>query len=106
MESRAIDFEKYYREIFAGPSINIKGRVTQIIGLVMEVSGISPPVGELCLVEATGDAEPVLAEVVGFRQGRALLMPLGDTRGVGPGCFVQALGEPFFVKAGSGLLGK
>lgn len=106
MESRAIDFEKYYREISAGPSINIKGRVTQIIGLVMEVSGISPPVGELCLVEATGDTEPVLAEVVGFRQGRALLMPLGDTRGVGPGCFVQALGEPFFVKAGSGLLGK
>lgn len=106
METWTIDFEKYYREISVSPSINIKGRVTQIIGLVMEVSGIRPSVGELCLVEVTGDTGPVLAEVVGFRQGRVLLMPLGDTRGVGPGCFVQALGEPFFVKAGSGLLGK
>jgi flagellar protein export ATPase FliI len=106
LETWAIDFEKYYREISTSPLINIKGRVTQIIGLVMEVSGIRPPVGELCLVEATGDTGHVLAEVVGFRQGRALLMPLGETRGVGPGCFVQALGEPFYVKAGSGLLGK
>jgi len=104
--TRAIDFDKYYREISASPSINIKGRVTQVIGLVMEVSGIRPPVGELCLVEVNGSAEPVLAEVVGFRQGRALLMPLGDLRGVGPGCYVQALGGPFYVKAGSGLLGK
>ena len=58
MGTRAIDFDKYYREISASPSINIKGRVTQVIGLVMEVSGIRPPVGELCLVEAMGVQSP------------------------------------------------
>lgn len=106
MGTRVIDFEKYYREIRTSPAINIKGRVTQIIGLVMEVSGIRPSVGELCLVEVDADKEPVLAEVVGFRQGRALLMPLGDLKGVGPGCYVQSTGKPFYIDVGPGLYGK
>jgi len=72
----------------------------------MEVSGIRPYVGEVCRVEVASSGEPVLAEVVGFRQGRALLMPLGNLKGVGPGCRVEATGSPFFVKVGPAVLGK
>ena len=46
------------------------------------------------------------AEVVGFRDNRILLMPLGDLRGVGPGSLISATGEPAVVKVGSGLLGR
>ena len=106
MDSKPINYAKYYQEIWTCPAINVKGRVTQVIGLVMEVSGIRPYVGEVCLVEVKRTSKPVMAEVVGFRQGRALLMPLGNLSGVGPGCYVEATGEPFFVRAGSSLLGK
>ena len=106
LETGAIDYAKYYQEIWSFPAISIKGRVTQVIGLVMEVSGIRPCVGEVCLVEVAASREPLLAEVVGFRQGRALLMPLGSLSGVGPGCRVKATGHPFFVRVGPEILGK
>ena len=72
----------------------------------MEVSGIRPYVGEVCRVEVNSGKEPVLAEVVGFRQGRALLMPLGTLSGIGPGCRVEATGSPFSVQVGPDVLGK
>lgn len=106
LQRGAVDYAKYYQEIWSFPALSIKGRVTQVIGLVMEVSGIKPSVGEVCLVEVTENREPLLAEVVGFREGRALLMPLGNLRGVGPGCRVKATGHPFYVKVGRRLLGK
>ncbi len=106
MTAKVIDLEQYYREIWAHTPLSIKGRVTQVIGLVMEVSGLRPFVGEFCLVEVQKEAEPIAAEVVGFRQGRALLMPLGNLRGIGPGCRVLATGKPFYVNIGPDLVGK
>ena len=106
MSVNTIDYTKYYEEIFAHSSLEVKGRVTQVVGLVMEVSGLRLFVDELCLVEVPGSDEPVLAEVVGFRQGRALLMPMGNLKGIGPGCLVKGTGVPFSIKVGPGLLGK
>ena len=103
---RPVEYHKYRQEIRNHPALTLKGRVTQVIGLVMEVSGIRPNIGEVCLVETAKGGEPVLAEAVGFRQGRSLLMPLGDLQGIGPGCSVEATGGPFLVKVGPGILGK
>ncbi len=59
----------------------VNGKVEQIVGLVIESTGPSASVGEACwITPATGDGTPILAEVVGFRQNRVLLMPLGDMR--------------------------
>ena len=102
---QAIDYAKYYEEIFAHSSLEVKGRVTQVVGLVLEVSGLRLFVGELCFVELCGD-EPVPAEVVGFRQGRALLMPMGNLKGIGPGCLVRGTGASFSIKVGPDILGK
>jgi flagellum-specific ATP synthase len=44
--------------------------------------------------------------VVGFREGRTLLMPLGELHGIGPGTKVLGTGAPFRVPVGSGLLGR
>ncbi len=46
------------------------------------------------------------AEVVGFRDGRTLLMPLGEIVGVGPGNVVSSTGRPFEIRVGDGLLGR
>jgi flagellum-specific ATP synthase len=85
---------------------NVRGRVTNLIGLVIEASGLRAEVGELCTIEASRTRQSVPAEVVGFRAGRTLLMPLGEMRGIGPGTPVSATGGSFQVPVGDGLLGR
>ncbi len=79
------------------------GNVCNLIGLIIEVTGLQAEVGEVCLI---GTDRPIQAEVVGFRDGRTLLMPLGELHGIGPGTRVLATGAPFRVTVGSGLLGR
>ncbi len=87
------------------------GRVNNLIGLIIEATGLQAEVGEVCLVGATdrrsaSDREAVPAEVVGFREGRTLLMPLGELQGIGPGTKVLPTGAPFRVPVGHHLLGR
>src|SRR5579862_9612694 len=51
-------------------------------------------------------AEPVVAEVVGFRDNKVLLMPLGELGGIGAGAEVRALGRPLDVALSPSLLGR
>jgi flagellum-specific ATP synthase len=81
------------------------GRVNNLIGLIIEATGLVAEVGEVCKISAGRDRPPVSAEVVGFREGRTLLMPLGELQGIGPGTKVQGTGAPFRVAAGPHLLG-
>jgi flagellum-specific ATP synthase len=82
------------------------GFVTNLIGLIIEVTGLHAEVGELCLVGTDRNRAAVSAEVVGFRDGRTLLMPLGELTGIGPGTRVLASGMPFRIAVGEGLLGR
>jgi flagellum-specific ATP synthase len=82
------------------------GLVSNLIGLIIEATGVQAEVGEVCLVGTDRDRQPVCAEVVGFRQGRTLLMPLGELHGIGPGTRVLATGAPFRITVGEGLLGR
>jgi flagellum-specific ATP synthase len=82
------------------------GRVSNLIGLIIEATGLLAEVGEVCLIHAGRDRPPVPAEVVGFREGRTLLMPLGELEGIGPGTKVQCTGAPFRVAVGPQLLGR
>jgi flagellum-specific ATP synthase len=90
------------------------GRVSNLIGLIIEATGLQAEVGEVCLVgsatrgstSAARSAGAVPAEVVGFREGRTLLMPLGELQGIGPGTKVLPTGAPFRVPVGAGLLGR
>src|SRR3954447_11416199 len=80
--------------------------VSDLIGLIVEATGVEAEVGEVCMVEAGRNAEPVPAEVVGFRGQRTLLMPLGEMHGIGPGKTVSSTGRPFQVSVGDDLLGR
>ena len=83
-----------------------RGRVVNLIGLVIEATGLRAEVGELVTIAGGRNSPPVPAEVVGFRNGRALLMPLGDMRGIAPGTPVEPTGGPFRVAVGDALLGR
>jgi flagellum-specific ATP synthase len=82
------------------------GRVSNLIGLIIEATGVEAEVGELCHVDTGRHSAPVPAEVVGFRDSRTLLMPLGEMHGIGPGTAVTATGEQLRVPAGDDLLGR
>jgi flagellum-specific ATP synthase len=83
-----------------------QGRVSNLIGLIVEATGIDAEVGELCRVDTGRHSRPVPAEVVGFRDSRTLLMPLGEMHGIGPGTGVTATGEQLSVTVGDDLLGR
>jgi len=85
--------------------LKIHGRVTQVVGLVVEANGPNARVGDLCTIE-TGGPEPIRAEVVGFRGDRVLLMPLGELSGVRAGCIVRGSGRCLQVPTGDSLLGR
>ncbi|MBC7905129.1 MAG: flagellar protein export ATPase FliI [Rhodospirillaceae bacterium] len=67
--------------------IQVYGRVAAVQGMLIEAGGVQRQisVGDRCHVIAR-DGRRVPCEAVGFRNGRALLMPFVDVNGVGLGC--------------------
>lgn len=88
------------------PRFDRYGRVTRVVGLVIEATGLDVGVGELCRVTSLTDDRSVLAEVVGFHEDHVILMPLGELDGLHAGSFVQPLGRSFGVDVGPALLGR
>ena len=86
--------------------LKVSGKVTQIVGLVVEGYCPAATVGTLCQLIPLGDGEPVPAEVVGFKDSRALLMPLGELRGLGPGSLIQVVRDSATLPVGDQLLGR
>ena len=80
------------------------GVVAACDGGLIEASGLSVPVGALCRV-SHGGGEP-LAEVIGFRNGRTLMMLLGDTVMLRPGARVRPEGRPGMLPVGEAYLGR
>ena len=101
-----IDFAKYHRLVREANPIRIHGKVTEMIGLVVEGNGPAASIGELCGIFPAGSAKPVTAEVVGFKKGKVLLMPLQTTQGLSPGCKIVSLGRKAGVNVGENLLGR
>jgi flagellum-specific ATP synthase len=82
------------------------GKVRQVIGVVIESLGPHMAIGETCHIQYKRTAEPVLAEVVGFRDNKVLIMPLGDLMGIGAGSEVVSLGKQLEIGVTDQLLGR
>lgn len=105
-----INLLKYTNSVKDATTIKYNGKVTQIIGLVVESSGPTSSIGEIChinLIEKgrkTGNIIP--AEVVGFKDNKVLLMPLGELMGISPGCEVVSTNQFAVSQVGNQLLGR
>ena len=88
------------------PPVQRVGTVTGVAGLIIESDGPNVGLGELCLIRSSRDDFSVRAEVVGFREHRVLLMPLGETAGLHVGCEVAATDRPPLPRVGPELLGR
>jgi flagellum-specific ATP synthase len=87
------------------PQPKISGRLASFDGLLMEAIGLNLPVGTVCQVGAAGGAK-VEAEVIGFRNGRTLLMNLGGPAALLPQSPVRPVGAPGAAEVGAALLGR
>ncbi|HEX5806776.1 MAG TPA: flagellar protein export ATPase FliI [Macromonas sp.] len=68
------------------------GKLTRLAGLVLEAQGIKTPVGSQCVIDMPHDPDAaILAEVVGFANDRAFLMPAGDVQGLSSGARIRPL---------------
>ena len=85
--------------------ISAQGRVSKIVGLMVEAAGPRASVGEYCHI-ITRNGRELPAEVVGFRDSTTLLMPLGELEGIAPGDRVLPQSQKLTVPVGSGLLGR
>jgi flagellum-specific ATP synthase len=101
-----LDINRYTEMLRLMDPVRVNGKVTQVIGLTVESEGPDASIGDVCSIHPMKGGKPVLAEVVGFRNNKVLLMPLGDLYSVGPGCDVVATGGPLTVQVGSELLGQ
>lgn len=82
------------------------GKVSRVVGIMIESQGPEANIGEVCYIHsATRKREPILAEVVGFNNENIILMPYSEVTEIGPGCLVESTGKPLTIKVGRGLIG-
>ena len=97
---------KTYEDIIKKKDHYLKmGKVTQVIGLIIQVEGLEVFIGEVCEIKINAIDKVVLSEVVGFNGNSVLLMPLDDIQGIGPGCLVKPTGKALKIKISNDLLG-
>ena len=106
MTTKILDVEKY-NSVKEQVFFRKLGKVVNVVGLTIEAVGPDARLGDVCrIVSDAADAEPVLAEVVGFKDKKTLLMPLDVVEGIRLGCSVENTGSPLSVTVSEELLGK
>jgi len=98
--------EKYRNAIRSNQFFKYSGRVSKIIGLMIESTGPAVEIGEVCEIFPIKKKLSIKAEVVGFNEDNVLLMPLGDMTGIGPGSLVVTTGKALQVEVSEALLGR
>jgi len=83
------------------------GKITQVVGLVIESEGPQATIGEVCLLLDKNGNEVTKTEVVGFKDNNKILsMVLGATENIAPGMEIVATGKTLIVNVGDALLGR
>ena len=107
MNVKKINFKKY-NKIADKAFFRKMGKVVNVVGLTIESAGPDAKLGDLCRIFPDSDEElpPIMAEVVGFKDKKTLLMPYDAVDGIALGCIVENTGEPLAVSVSDRLLGK
>lgn len=91
------------------PTFKKFGRVTRVVGLMIESQGPDSSIGDVCKIHVDtvkNGRQMILAEVVGFKDEIVVLMPFTSLREISIGCLVEGTGAPLEVKVGPELIGK
>lgn len=99
------DFSSFTSAINSAEPVRVHGKITEVIGLLIESTGPAASVGDVCTI-LHNDRVIAQAEVVGFRKDRTLLMPLGPLEGIHPGYTIVSTKRPLMVDVSRNLLGR
>ncbi len=105
METSKINLDRYLSVVEKTDPLRLHGKVTQVVGLVIEGYCPNASVGTLCMIHPQ-IGPPIPAEVVGFRESKTLIMPLGELRGVGLGSLISVLRQNASLGVGPAMLGR
>jgi flagellum-specific ATP synthase len=100
-----ISLTPYFAELERVPQFRWTGKVTEVVGLLIESRGPSVAIGDFCEVNAA-NGRRIRTQVIGFRNGRVLAMPLEEIDGIQLGSVVSARSDDARVEVGPGLLGR
>ena len=103
---KGLDLSRYREALKRSDVVRLNGRVTQVVGVIVESAGPASRVGEICHLHTGRQRPPIPAEAVGFRGNKVLLMPLSGLADIAHGNEVVATGRPLTVRASRSLLGR
>lgn len=104
MQTVSVNLEKY-RKVVEEPLYKKKGKVVNVVGLTIESAGPDARLGDICEIKPEGAERPIMAEVVGFKDKKTLLMPYDAVDGIGLGSSVENTNYPLRVMVSDALLG-
>ncbi|MDD3367758.1 MAG: flagellar protein export ATPase FliI [Lachnospiraceae bacterium] len=97
LKYRKLEEDSFYRKL---------GKVENVVGLTIESAGPDARLGDVCLIfPGKENTAPVMAEVVGFKDKKTLLMPYQSVDGVGIGSIVRNTGKALTIQVSDALLG-
>ena len=100
-----IDYERYWALLDKNYDSQY-GKVVKVVGLTIESIGPDANLSDLCLITSADKKHTIMAEVIGFREDKLLLMPFDNITGIGVGSTVECTKKPLCVGIGPELLGK
>ncbi|WP_255575704.1 flagellar protein export ATPase FliI [Caproiciproducens faecalis] len=101
-----LDFQDAYDVLQKLNPLTYMGKVKNIVGMMIETTGLKANVGDICIINNSNDDKTVMAEVIGFKNSNILLMAYGDIKGIGPGSLVRSTGNKLRVPVGDFLIGR
>lgn len=100
-----IEWESYIDAVDNCSPLTVEGKIVKVVGLIAEGEGLGLSIGSLCSISGINSDE-ILAEVVGFKDDRVLLMPYGNTDGIMPGCKITLVNKSPKAGVGENFLGR
>jgi len=100
-----INFEKFHTALREVSLLDCQGSVVRVSGLTVESTGPNLGLGGLCGIHIR-DGRRVVAEVVGFREGYLILLPLEHIEGISPGDAVTARTTVRYINLSESILGR
>ena len=100
-----VDLSNAIETVKRSEPLRVYGKIVEVTGLLIKATGLEVSIGEECEICSNGDA-PVESEVVGFRDGKVLLMAIGDLSRIKLGSRVYSVGKKVFIRVGPELVGR
>ncbi|MBS1834477.1 MAG: FliI/YscN family ATPase [Acidobacteria bacterium] len=105
MGTQEVSLSRFFPVLDRIDPLVVTGRVSQVAGLLVESLGPASAVGAMCHIH-TADAKTIRTQVIGFRDGNVLSMPLEEPSGIRLGDTVVSSADESHIRVGAGLLGR